>query len=388
MSDSYQPTPEDRFTFGLWTVGNRGRDPFGLPTRPEIEPAEITTRLAEAGAWGVNLHDEDLIPFGVPAAERDRIVSEFKTAVDGAGLVVPMVTVNLFSQPVFKDGAFTAADPAVRRLALRKTIESMDLAAELGANIFVLWGGREGFDTGAARDPVAALERYREAIDFLCAYITDQGLDLKIALEPKPNEPRGHILFPTIGHMLHLIERLEHSELVGVNPEMAHEAMAGLSFHQAVAQSIWAGRLLHVDLNAQYGPRYDQDLRFGSEDIKEAFLTVKVLEESGFSGPLHFDCRAYRTEDDAGVFSWFATGCMRNYKILKAKVKAFQEDEEIQEACKAAGLLEIKEPSPSFTPDVVQGLLDEDFTELVASEAGRGHERADQLMMELIYGVR
>lgn len=387
MTD-YDPTPEDRFSFGLWTVGHRGLDPFGHATRPPIEPREIVARVAEAGAWGVNLHDEDLVPFGVPAAERDRIVADFRTAVEANGLCVPMTTVNLFSQPVFKDGAFTAADPKVRRFAVRKATEAIDIGAELGAGTFVLWGGREGTDTSAARDPVEAFERYREAVDYLCDYIRAQGLGMRLALEAKPNEPRSHIHLATTGSMLHFISRLAHSAMVGVNPEFAHEAMAGLSFHDAVGEALWAEKLFHIDLNAQCGPRYDQDFRFGSEDLKEAFLLVRLLEGAGYDGPLHFDCRAYRTEDDAAVYDWFARGCMRNYKILKAKALRFGQDPEIMEAIESAGARQQREATGSFSPEAHEALVAEDFDALLASGAGRGHERADQLMLELIYGVR
>ena len=385
--DALAPTAEDRFSFGLWTVGHRGADPFGLPTRPPIEPEAIVAKLAEAGAWGVSLHDEDLIPWDAPAAERERIVARFKAAVEQAGLVVPMTTVNLFSQPVFRDGAFTAADPAVRRLALRKAVEAIDLGAELGAGIFVLWGGREGIESGAARDPRLALERYREALDFLCAYVRSQGLATRIALEAKPNEPRGHIYLPTTGHMLHFIETLADSEIVGVNPELAHEAMAGLSFHQAVGQALWVGKLFHVDLNAQYGARYDQDFRFGAEDIKEAFLTVGLLERAGYDGPRHFDCRAYRGEDDLGVFEAFARGCMRNYKLLAAKAAAFDADPAIQEACRAAGAEELAQPTPAFSAEALERLRGEEFAAVWTARDGRGHERADQLMVELLLGA-
>lgn len=388
MSDPFAPTPDDRFTFGLWTVGHVGADPFGLPTRPAQEPEAIAARLAEAGAWGVNLHDEDLVPFGAPAAERDRIVARFRSAVAAAGLCVPMATVSLFTQPVFKDGAFTAADPAVRRFAIRKTIEAVELGAELGAGIFVLWGGREGVESGAARDPVAALERYREAIDFVCEHILDQGLEMKLALEAKPNEPRGHIHLPTTGHMLHFADQLAHPELVGVNPELAHEAMAGLSFHHALAQALWAGKLLHVDLNAQCGPRYDQDFRFGSEDLKEAFQTVRLLEAHHFDGPRHFDCRPYRTEDDEAAYAAFAGGCMRNYKILAAKAATIEGDAELVDALREAGIEQQRQPSPAYSSEALQALRDERFDELLASTRGRGHELADQLVLELIFGVR
>ena len=353
-----------------------------------MEPEAIVGHLADAGAWGVSLHDEDLVPFGAPAAERDRIVARFRAAVEANGLVVPMTTVNLFGQPVFKDGAFTAADPKVRRLALRKAMEAIDLGAELGAETFVLWGGREGADTSAARDPVAALERYREGVDFLCEYIRAQDLSTRIALEAKPNEPRSQIHLPTTGSMLHFIERLAHPEMVGVNPELAHEAMAGLSFHHALAEALWAGKLFHVDLNAQCGPRYDQDFRFGSEDLKEAFLVVRLLEGAGFEGPRHFDCRAYRTEDDAAVYEWFAKGCMRNYRILREKAERWAADEEAQAAVEAAGGAQQQVPTPAFSPAEGEALAGEDFSAIVERQAGIGHERADQLMLELIYGVR
>jgi xylose isomerase len=387
MDDPYAPTPDDRFSFGLWTVGHRGQDPFGLPTRPAIEPEEIVARLAEVGAWGVSLHDDDLIPFGTPAADRDRIVARFAEAVRAAGMCVPMATVNLFSQPVFRDGAFTAADPAVRRFALRKAAAAIDTAAELGAPTFVLWGGREGVESSAARDPRVALERYREGVNFLCEYVRGQGLAMRLALEAKPNEPRGHLYLPTTGHMLHFIETLDHPEMVGVNPEMAHEAMAGLSFSAAVGQALWAGKLFHVDLNSQYGPRYDQDFRFGAEDLREAFLTVRLLERAGYDGPRHFDARAYRSEDDADVYAAFARGCIRNYKILAAKAAAFDADDRIAEACRRAGAEQLAEPTPRYSLEALEALRGEDFSELLARREGRHHEPVDQLMVELILGA-
>jgi len=387
MDDQYAATPDDRFSFGLWTVGHRGADPFGLPTRPPIEPEEITYRLAEVGAWGVSLHDDDLVPFGSSAAERDRIVARFGEAVRNAGLCVPMTTVNLFTQPAFRDGALTAADPAVRRFALRKAAAAIDIGAELGAAIFVLWGGREGVESAAARDPRDALERYREGVDFLCEYVRSQGLPTRLALEAKPNEPRGHIYLPTTGHMLHFIEMLAHPEMVGVNPEAAHEAMAGLSFSAAVGQALWAGKLFHVDLNAQNGPRFDQDFRFGAEDLKEAFLTVRLLERAGYDGPRHFDARAYRSEDDADVYSAFARGCIRNYKILASKAAAFDADETIREACLAAGEGQLAEPTPAFSRETLEAIRSEDFAPLLANREGRHHERADQLLVELLLGA-
>src|SRR5450631_1997580 len=388
MPDPFAPAPGDRFSFGLWTVGHRGHDPFGLPTRPPIEPEAIVNRLAEVGAWGVCLHDEDLIPFGTPAAARDRVVARFKQAVQSAGLVVSMATVNLFTQPVFRDGAFTAADPAVRRLALSKAMQSVDMGAELGAPVFVLWGGREGVESAAARDPRLALERYREAVNFLCEYIRSQGLDMRLALEAKPNEPRGHIYLPTTGHMLHFIQMLAHPAMVGVNPEMAHEAMAGLSFSAAVGQALWAGKLFHIDLNSQYGPRYDQDFRFGAEELKEAFLTVRLLERAGYDGARHFDARAYRTEDDVDVYESFARGCIRNYKILAAKAAAFDADPTIRAACVAAGADQLALPSPAFSPEAAARIRDQD--QLAGIDVGRGrrHEQADQMMIELLFGAR
>jgi xylose isomerase len=387
MDDPFAATPDDRFSFGLWTVGHRGQDPFGLPTRPPIAAEEIVARLGEVGAWGVSLHDEDLVPFGSSAAERDRIVASFARAVDAAGMVVSMTTVNLFSQPIFRDGALTAADPAVRRFALRKATAAIDIGAELGAPTFVLWGGREGVESAAARDPRVALERYREGVNFLCEYIREQDLETRVALEAKPNEPRGHIYLPTTGHMLHFIETLEHPSMVGVNPEMAHESMAGLSFSAAVGQALWAGKLFHIDLNSQNGPRFDQDFRFGAEDIKEAFLTVRLLERACYDGPRHFDARAYRSEDDGDVYSAFARGCIRNYKILAAKVAAFEADAEIAAACEAAGAGQLAEPTPEFSSEALAAIRSEDFSALIESREGRHHEHADQLMVELILGV-
>jgi xylose isomerase len=387
MVDRYAATPGDRFSFGLWTVGHRGSDPFGVATRPPIEPEELVRRLGGIGAWGVSLHDDDLVPFGSSAAERDRIVASFARAVADAGMCVPMTTVNLFTQPVFKDGALTAADPAVRRFALRKAIGAIDIGAELGAKIFVLWGGREGFETAAARDPRVALERYREGVDFLCEYVRAQGLATRFALEAKPNEPRGHIYLPTTGHMLHFIETLAHPQMVGVNPETAHETMAGLSFSAAVGQALWAGKLFHVDLNAQNGPRFDQDFRFGAEDLKDAFLTVRLLERAGYDGARHFDARAYRSEDDIDIYAAFARGCIRNYKILAAKAAAFDADETIRAACIAAGVDELNVPTPTYSSETLDAIHAEDFTALLANREGRHHEPIDQLMLELLMGI-
>ena len=294
MTD-YTPKPEHRFTFGLWTVGNIGRDPFGEPVRAPLSPVEIVHLLAEVGAYGVNFHDNDLVPIDATPAQRDKIVADFKKALADTGLVVPMATTNLFSDPAFKDGAFTANDPKVRAYALQKTMNAIDLGVELGAKVYVFWGGREGAETDAAKNPLDAIQRNREAMDFLCEYVIDQGYDLKFALEAKPNEPRGHIYNATTGHMLAFIATLDHPEMVGVNPEVAHEQMAGLNFLHGVAQAWDAGKLFHIDLNDQVIGRYDQDFRFGSADIKSAFFLVKFLEDVGYQGSRHFDAHAYRT---------------------------------------------------------------------------------------------
>ena len=300
--DAYQPRPEHHFTFGLWTVGNPGRDPFGDPVRPPLAPITIVRKLAELGAYGVNLHDNDLVPAGSTTPERDRIVREFKQALADSGMKVPMATTNLFTDPAFKDGAFTSRDPRVRSYALQKTMAAIDLGVELGATVYVCWGGREGVETNAAKDPRAALDWYRDAINYLCEYVQAQRYDLRFALEAKPNEPRGDIFLPTTGHMLAFIYTLDHPEMVGVNPELAHERMAGLDFSHAVAQALDADKLFHIDLNGQQIGRFDQDLRFGSDDPKGAFFLVKLLEDAKWPGMRHFDSHAYRTEDEAGVW--------------------------------------------------------------------------------------
>src|SRR5438128_3523454 len=331
MSDAFNPTPEDRFTFGLWTVGNRGRDPFGHETRPPLDPVDAVHRLADLGAYGVNFHDTDLVPDGSSPAEREAIVKRFRRELDQTGVKVPMATTNLFSHPVFKDGAFTANDPAVRRYALAKTLDAIDLGVELGAAVYVCWGGREGVECDAAKDVRAALDRYAEAVNTLCAYVRDRGYDLRFALEPKPNEPRGDMFLPTVGHALAFIHELEWPDMVGLNPEFAHETMSGLSFHHGVAQALWAGKLFHIDLNAQAPGKFDQDFRFGSEGLKDAFFLVRLLEGSGWDGMRHFDAHPYRTETAEGVWE-FALGCMRTYLILKDKAERMRDDTDIQEA--------------------------------------------------------
>lgn len=383
------PTPADRFTFGLWTVGNPGRDPFGHETRTPPTPVESVHRLAALGAHGVNFHDDDLVPPGATAAERDAIVKAFRSALDDTGLRVPMATVNLFSKPIFKEGAFTANDPDVRRAAVAKALDAIDLGVELGATTFVLWGGREGVEADAAKNIGHALDRYAEAVNLCCAYVNDRGYALRFALEPKPNEPRGDILLPTVGHALAFINELDWPDMVGLNPEFAHETMSGLSFHQGVAQALWHGKLFHIDLNAQRIGKYDQDFRFGSEGIRDAFYLVKLLEESDYTGPLHFDAHAYRTEDADGVWD-FAAGCMRTYLILKDKVARFHTDPEIQDALVVAQAARLAEPtSPDGADrDAIEALRRAPRDEAALAAQGYGHERLDQLVTELLLGVR
>ncbi|MEO7002835.1 MAG: xylose isomerase, partial [Ktedonobacterales bacterium] len=323
MADHFTPTTQDKFTFGLWTVGNIGRDPFGEQVRPLRTPVELVHLLGEVGGvWGVNFHDNDLVPIDATPSERDSIVRDFKAALADTGIVVPMATTNLFTDPAFKDGAFTSNDPRVRAYALQKTMRAIDLGVELGAGIYVFWGGREGTETDAAKSPAESGKRFREAINFLCDYARDQKYNLRFALEPKPNEPRGDIYYSTVGAMLGFIATLDHPEMVGVNPEFAHETMAGLNFLHAVAQAWDAGKLFHIDLNDQVSGRFDQDFRFGSVSLKQAFFLVRFLETVGYDGPRHFDAHAYRTEDYAGVKD-FARGCMRSYLILKEKARQF-----------------------------------------------------------------
>ena len=381
------PSPADKFTFGLWTVGNPGRDPFGEPTRARLDPVDIVHRLAPLGAWGVNLHDNDLVPIDASPAERDRIVTSFKQALKDTGLCVPMATTNLFSDPVFRDGAFTSTDAAVRAYALQKTMHAMDLGVELGAGTYVFWGGREGAEVDAAKDPIEAIKWFREAMNFLCDYAIDRKYALRFALEAKPNEPRGDIYFPTTGAYLGFIETLDHPDMVGVNPEVAHEHMAGLNFCHAVAQALDAGKLFHIDLNDQKPGRFDQDLRFGSESIKALFFVVKLLEESGYDGPRHFDAHAYRSESPDGVWD-FARGCMRTYLILKEKARAFREDREIQ-----ALLEEIRTPSGEGPPrrysqEGMKELKDRRFDRKALAARALPYERLDQLVVELLMGVR
>lgn len=386
---TYDPKPEHKFTFGLWTVGNTGRDPFGEPVRHKLSPVEIVHLLADVGAYGVNFHDNDLVPIDATPAERDQIVRDFKQALADTGLVVPMATTNLFTDPAFKDGAFTSNDPQVRAYALQKAMRGIDLGAEFGAKIYVFWGGREGTESDATKNPLDAGKRFRDALNFLCEYVLDNGYDMKFALEPKPNEPRSDIYQPVVGAMLGLIATLDHPEMVGLNPEVAHEHMAGLNFLHAVAQAWDAGKLFHIDLNDQMFGRYDQDFRFGSVLVKQAFFLVKFLEDVGYEGSRHFDAHAYRTDDYEGVKA-FARGCMRTYLILKEKADRFNQDAEIQ-----ALLAEINRDSGAhsyltgrYSSDAAERLKSETFDRAALGARGLPYEQLDQLTIELLLGVR
>jgi xylose isomerase len=382
MADDLTPRPEHRFTFGLWTVGNPGRDPFGHEVRAPLDPVESVHRLAELGAYGVNFHDDDLVPNGSSPAERETILKRFRQALDATGMKVPMATTNLFSRPVFKEGAFTANDPDVRRFAVRKVLEAIDLGAELGAGVFVMWGGREGVEADAAKDVGLALDRYKEAVDLCCEHIRERSYGMRIALEPKPNEPRGDIFLPTVGHALAFIGALEWPDMVGLNPEFAHETMSGLNVTHGVAQALWQGKLFHIDLNAQRIGKFDQDFRFGSEGIRDAFYLVRLLEDSGWDGMRHFDAHPYRTEDADGVWQ-FAAGCMRTYLILKAKAERMRDDSEIQAALRVAKAEQLAEPIGPLA-----AVRSATFDEEALAAQGYGHERLDQLVTELLLGVR
>jgi xylose isomerase len=386
---TYTPKPENKFTFGLWTVGSRGADPFGSATRGHKTPAELVYLLGEVGAYGVNFHDNDLIPIDATPVEAEAIKKDFRKALADTGLVVPMATTNLFSDPIFKDGAFTSNDPKVRAYAIQKTMKSMDLGVEFGAKIYVFWGGREGTETDSSKSAVDAIKRNREAMNFLCEYALDQKYDLKFALEAKPNEPRGDIYNATTGHMLAFINTLDHPELVGVNPEVAHEHMSGLNFMHGVAQAWESGKLFHIDLNDQYPGRYDQDLRFASRDLKAAFYLVKFLEDVQYDGSRHFDAHAYRTEDFEGVKD-FARGCMRSYLVLKEKAAKFNADPEIQ-----AILAEINGDDGSvaayfgkYTPAKAAALKTQTFDRQVIASRGLKYERLDQLTFDILTGSR
>lgn len=384
------PTPKDRFTFGLWTVGNPGRDPFGGPTRPQLEPAKIVEMLGEVeGVYGVNFHDNDLIPIDATEAEAAEIKKDFKKALRKTGLKVPMATTNLFGDPVFKDGAFTSNDAEVRAYALQKTMRAMELGKEFGAQVYVMWGGREGCETDAAKDPVVAFERYRKAIDFLCEFNLDRKLNYKFALESKPNEPRGHIYNAVTGSYLGLIAQLKHPEMVGVNPEVAHEHMAGLNFVHHVAQAIDAGKLFHIDLNDQEFGRFDQDFRFGAVSYKHAFFLVKLLTDRGYKGNKHFDAHAFRTSDYDDVKN-FAAGCMRTYKILEHKTRQFNADKDIQKIIKQVSRDNetFDKLTAKFSKTSAKKLLETEFDREKIAARPLPYEKLDQLTFDLLMGVR
>ncbi|GAA2081491.1 xylose isomerase [Actinomadura alba] len=380
---AYDPTPADRFTFGLWTVGWQARDPFGDATRAPLDPAEAVHRLAELGAYGVTFHDDDLLAV---EPDRDKAIASFRKALDATGLVVPMATTNLFTHPVFKDGGFTSNDRDVRRYAIRKVIRNLDLAAELGAKTYVFWGGREGAEVDAGKDVRAALDRFKEGMDLLCQYVIDKGYDIRFALEPKPNEPRGDILLPTIGHALAFISSLEHEEMVGLNPEVGHEQMAGMNYVHGVAQALWHGKLFHLDLNGQHGPKYDQDLVFGTGDVKSAFFLVDLLEHGGYEGPRHFDYKPLRTDDAEDVWVSAAAN-MRNYLIFKERALAFRADPEVQEALRASRVDELA--VPTLAPgETYESLAGDDFDLDAAAARGFHFTHLDQLAMEHLLGAR
>ena len=389
MTTKYDPKPEHKFTFGLWTVGNKGGDPFGADVRDPKSPVDLVHLLAEVGAYGVNFHDNDLIPIDASPDEIETIKKDFKKALKDTGLVVPMATTNLFYDPIFRDGAFTSNNAYVRNYALQKTMQSMDLGVEMGAQVFVFWGGREGTETDASKDPVDSIKRMREALNFLCEYALDQGYQLKFALEAKPNEPRGDLYNATTGHMLGFIATLDHPEMVGVNPEVAHEHMAGLNFSHGVAQAIDAGKLFHIDLNDQAFGRYDQDFRFGAVNLKRAFFLVKLLEDHGYTGSRHFDAHAYRTEDDEGVKD-FARGCMRTYLILKEKVDQFNNDAEIQDLLNDLNKKEdeFSKFEGPYSSAKAQALKVYPFDRRSISKKGLRYELLDQLTNEVLLGVR
>jgi xylose isomerase len=392
-----KPTPDDKFSFGLWTVGWQARDPFGDPTRAPVDPVETVHRLAELGAWGISFHDDDLVPFGSDDVERTRLIERFKDALAETGLVVPMATTNLFTHPVFKDGGFTSNDRAVRRFALRKVIRNLDLAAELGAKTYVFWGGREGSEVDTAKDVRTALDRYREGLDTLAQYVIDKGYGIRFAIEPKPNEPRGDILLATVGHALAFINSLEHSDMVGLNPEVGHEQMSNLNFVHAISQALWHDKLFHIDLNGQHGPKYDQDLVFGHGDLLSAFGLVDLLENGGpgggraYDGPRHFDYKPLRTEDADGVWETAAAN-MRTYLLLKERAQAFRADPEVQAALEASGASALATPTlgdgESYDDLLADRSAFEDFDPDAAAKRGYGFARIDQLAIEHLLGAR
>ncbi len=380
------PTPADKFTFGLWTVGWQARDPFGDATRGALDPVRSVNELAKRGAYGVTFHDDDLIPFGSNDSDRAQIIQRFKKTLEETGMKVPMMTTNLFSHPVFIDGAFTSNDRDIRRYALRKVIRNLDLAAEMGAETYVCWGGREGSESDAAKDAYVSHERMREAFNLLSQYVIDKGYKMKFAIEPKPNEPRGDIFLPTIGHAMAFINTLDHPEMVGLNPEVGHEQMSNLNFVHGIAQALWQGKLFHIDLNGQHGPKFDQDLVFGHGDVKSAFFLVDLLEHYKYSGPKHFDYKPARTEDDAGVWQ-SATSNMRTYLLLKERAIAYRKDPRVIDAMKESRIPELEVPTLA-KGETWKDLADPSFDVESAGARGMGYEKLNQLALEHLMGVK
>lgn len=380
------PRPEDKFTFGMWTVGWQARDPFGDATRRALDPVEIVENLAQLGAYGLTFHDDDLIPFGSDEVARAKSIARFKESLAATGLKVPMVTTNLFSHPIFKDGAFTSNDRDVRRYALSKVMRNLHLAAELGAETYVMWGGREGSEMDAAKDVRHALDRYKEGVDTLCQFVIDHGYSIRFALEPKPNEPRGDILLPTVGHALAFINELQYPEMVGLNPEVGHEQMAGLNFVHAIAQALWHGKLFHIDLNGQRGIKYDQDFVFGHGDLMNAFFLVDLLESAGYAGPKHFDYKPMRTENLDGVWASAAAN-MRTYLLLKERALAFRADPRVHTALEFSGLNSLQQPTlaPGESYRDIPGVDGFDVEEL--GKRGYGYVQLSQLALEHLLGV-
>ena len=379
------PNPSDKFTFGLWTVGWQARDPFGDATRDALDPVRTVSELADRGAYGVTFHDDDLIPFGSSISERAAHIARFKKALDSTGMKIPMATTNLFSHPVLKDGAFTSNNRDIRRYAIRKVMTNIELAVELGAKTYVCWGGREGAETDIGKDPVVALERMREAFNVLGQYVVDKGYDIKFALEPKPNEPRGDIFLPTIGHALAFINSLDHPELVGLNPEVGHEQMAGLNFVHGIGQALYHKKLFHIDLNGQHGPKYDQDLVFGHGDLKSAFFLVDLLDRYKYDGPKHFDYKPMRTESDEGVWA-SASANMRTYLILQERATAFRNDPRTKAALEKSGVTELLQPTLT-AGESWRDIQGESFDIESAGKRGYHYEELDQLALEYLIGA-
>jgi xylose isomerase len=397
MTHQLVPTRDDKFSFGLWTIGWQARDTFGDATRPPLDPVESVTRLAELGAYGVSFHDNDVVPFGADESERERLIKRFRQATEEAGVVVTMMTTNLFTHPMFKEGAFTANDRGIRRYAIRKVMRNLELAAELGAQTYVFWGGREGSESDAAKDVRAALDRYREGLDLLAQFVVDHHWPIRFAIEPKPNEPRGDIILPTVGSALAFIETLEHKEMVGVNPEVGHEQMAGLNFVHSISQALWHEKLFHIDLNGQRGIKYDQDLVFGHGDLISAFFLVDLLEFGApgggpaYDGPRHFDFKPLRTEDKDGVFDAAASN-MATYLLLKQRARSFRADPEVQAALADAQVGELATPTVATGESWgdLQRARDayEDFDVDTAGRHGYRIVRLDQLAIEHLLGAR